>query len=92
MDASERVKLWRSIKLSALRLSMGDTQLRGTLETLLEQYFSSLPEEEKRLTLNILTENGTISVPRGEIPKRFREDPSFADAYVRYLARLASAE
>jgi hypothetical protein len=88
----DRVKLWRSIKISALKLSMGDSQLRSTLATLLEQYFSSLPEEEKRVTLNIPTEKGTISVPRGEIPRRFAEDPAFADAYIRYLARLASAE
>ena len=87
----DRVQLWRSIKLSALKLSMGDTQLRSTLATLLEQYFSSLPEEERRVTLNIPTERGTISVPRGEIPRRFREDPSFADAYIRYLASLATA-
>jgi hypothetical protein len=88
----DRVQLWRSIKLSALKLSMGDSQLRSTLAALLERYFSSLPEEERRVTLNIPTPWGTISVPRGEIPRRFREDPAFADAYIRYLARLASAE
>jgi len=85
-DKTPKEAFGRVIKL-ALTFS---NEVRHELAKAYAEYLETLPPEHRDLTVVFMTDKGSISVRRSEIPRRIVEDPEFCNLFLQYLSKIAA--